>query len=152
MACLVTYVWTMEGWLYLAVVLDLYSQQVVGWAMSDRLKSGFVIEALRQAVGRRDPDPGCIFHSDRGVQYACDDFRADLRRIVLSRASAGRAIVMTMLLPRAFSIRSRLSMCMITGMKHGQRHGRVFLYGSRWFIIGGGSIQLWGTFRRYPLS
>ncbi len=75
----ITYVWTMEGWLYLAVVLDLYSRQVVGWAMSDRLKSGFVIEALRQAVGRRGPDPGCIFHSDRGVQYACEDFRAELK-------------------------------------------------------------------------
>ena len=75
----ITYVWTMEGWLYLAVVLDLYSRQVVGWAMSDRLKSGFVIEALRQAVGRRNPDPGCIFHSDRGVQYACEDFRAELK-------------------------------------------------------------------------
>ena len=47
--------------------------------MSDRLKSGFVIEALRQAIGRRDPDPGCIFHSDRGVQYACEDFRAELK-------------------------------------------------------------------------
>ena len=75
----ITYVWTMEGWLYLAVVLDLFSRQVVGWAMSDHLKSGFVIEALRQAVGRRDPDPGCIFHSDRGVQYACEDFRAELK-------------------------------------------------------------------------
>ena len=75
----ITYVWTMEGWLYLAVIIDLYSRQVVGWAMSDRLKSSFVIEALRQAVGRRNPDPGCIFHSDRGVQYACDDFRAVLK-------------------------------------------------------------------------
>ena len=75
----ITYVWTMEGWLYLAVVLDLYSRQIVGWAMSDRLKSDFVIEALRQAIGRRNPDPGCIFHSDRGVQYACDDFRVELK-------------------------------------------------------------------------
>jgi transposase InsO family protein len=75
----ITYIWTMEGWLYLAVILDLFSRQVVGWAMSDRLKSGFVIEALRQAIGRRNPDSGCIFHSDRGIQYACDDFRAELK-------------------------------------------------------------------------
>ncbi len=75
----ITYVWTMEGWLYLAVILDLYSRQVVGWAMSDRLKSDFVVEALRQAIGRRNPDPCCIFHSDRGIQYASDDFRTVLK-------------------------------------------------------------------------
>ncbi len=75
----ITYVWTMEGWLYLAVILDLYSRQVVGWAMSDRLKSDFVIEALRQAIGRRNPGPGCILHSDRGIQYASDDFRTVLK-------------------------------------------------------------------------
>ncbi len=75
----ITYVWTMEGWLYLAVILDLYSRQVVGWAMSDRLKSDFVVEALRQAIGRRNPDPCCKFHSDRGIQYASDDFRTVLK-------------------------------------------------------------------------
>lgn len=70
----ITYIWTMEGWLYLAVILDLYSRQVVGWAMSDRLTSDFVIKALYQAIGRRRPASGCIFHSDRGVQYASADF------------------------------------------------------------------------------
>jgi transposase InsO family protein len=71
----ITYIWTLEGWLYLAVILDLYSRQVVGWAMSDRLKTDFVIKALYQAIGRRNPGSGCIFHSDRGVQYASADFR-----------------------------------------------------------------------------
>jgi transposase InsO family protein len=71
----ITYVSTLEGWLYLAVILDLYSRQVVGWAMSDRLTSDFVIIALYQAIGRRKPGTGCIFHSDRGVQYASSDFR-----------------------------------------------------------------------------
>lgn len=71
----ITYIATLEGWLYLAVILDLYSRQVVGWAMSDRLTAGFVIKALYQAIGRRDPVRGCIFHSDRGVQYASADFR-----------------------------------------------------------------------------
>ena len=70
----ITYIWTLEGWLYLAVILDLYSRQVVGWAMSDRLTSDFVIKALYQAIGRRNPGSGCIFHSDRGVQYASADF------------------------------------------------------------------------------
>ena len=71
----ITYIWTSEGWLYLAVILDLYSRQVVGWAMSDRLTSDFVIKALYQAIGRRNPGSCCKFHSDRGVQYASADFR-----------------------------------------------------------------------------
>jgi len=71
----ITYVPTLEGWLYLVVVLDLFSRQVVGWAMSDRLTSGFVVKALYQAIGGRRPAPGCVFHSDRGVQYASTDFR-----------------------------------------------------------------------------
>jgi len=75
----VTYIWTNEGWLYLSVILDLFSRQVVGWAMSDRLTADFVIRSLYQAIGRRRPPPGCIFHSDRGVQYACTDFREVLK-------------------------------------------------------------------------
>ncbi len=71
----ITYIWTLEGWLYLAVILDLYSRQVVGWAMSDRLTANFVIKALHQAIGRRNPVRGCILHSDRGIQYASTDFR-----------------------------------------------------------------------------
>ncbi len=67
----ITYVSTLEGWLYLAVIIDLYSRQVVGWAMHTRLTADFVIRALYQAIGRRRPPAGCIFHSDRGVQYAC---------------------------------------------------------------------------------
>lgn len=75
----ITYIWTLEGWLYLAVILDLYSRQVVGWAMSNRMTSGLVIKALYQAIGRRNPGIGCVFHSDRGVQYASADFRDVLK-------------------------------------------------------------------------
>jgi putative transposase len=75
----ITYIATLEGWLYLVVILDLYSRQVVGWAMSDRLTADFVIKALYQAIGRRHPASGCIFHSDRGVQYASADFRKVLK-------------------------------------------------------------------------
>ena len=71
----ITYISTKEGWLYLGVILDLYSRQAVGWAMSDRLTSDFVVKALYQAIGRRRPPSGCILHSDRGVQYASADFR-----------------------------------------------------------------------------
>lgn len=66
----ITYVWTQEGWLYLAVVLDLYSRKVVGWSMSSRMKAGLVCDALTMALWHRKPARGLIVHSDRGVQYA----------------------------------------------------------------------------------
>lgn len=71
----ITYVRTREGWLYLTVILDLYTRKVVGWSMSNRLTTRTTtIPAFLQAVKRYQPPPGLIFHSDRGVQYACNDF------------------------------------------------------------------------------
>jgi putative transposase len=72
----ITYVWTAEGWLYLAVLLDLYSRKVVGWAMSHRVDAALVQEALHMALGRRKPAEGLIHHSDRGSQYACSAYQA----------------------------------------------------------------------------
>jgi transposase InsO family protein len=69
-----TYLRTRDGWLYLTVVIDLYSRLVVGWALSDSLSHHAVLRALRRAVGRRRPARGLLFHSDRGVQYACHAF------------------------------------------------------------------------------
>jgi putative transposase len=75
-ACDLTYVWTDEGWLYLSVVIDLFSRRVVGWSMSDDLRAdGTVAEALTMAVARRRPGAGLLHHSDRGVQYACELYR-----------------------------------------------------------------------------
>ena len=72
----ITYVWTHEGWLYLAVVIDLYSRKVVGWSLGKRLTSSLVCDALRMAVWNRRPPKGqLIHHSDRGVQYASKAFR-----------------------------------------------------------------------------
>lgn len=65
----ITYIWTAEGWLYLAIVIDLFSSQVFGWSMSNRIKKKLVIDTLPMAVWRRHPQPGLIFHSDRGSQY-----------------------------------------------------------------------------------
>jgi putative transposase len=64
----ITYIPTGEGWLYLAVVLDLYTRQIVGWAMRERMTKDLVIDALRMAWFRRRPQPGLIHHSDRGSQ------------------------------------------------------------------------------------
>jgi transposase InsO family protein len=71
----ITYVWTAEGWLYVAVLLDLYSRKVVGWAMSSRIDTALVQEALWLALGRRQPDPGLLHHSDRGSQYAAQAYQ-----------------------------------------------------------------------------
>lgn len=71
----VTYIWTSEGWIYLAVVLDLYSRKVVGWSMNSRMKANLVCDALKMALWRRRPEAGLIHHSDRGSQYASKAFR-----------------------------------------------------------------------------
>jgi putative transposase len=65
-----TYMWTMEGWLYLAILLDLYSRAVIGWAMGARLTEELTQQALRMALHRRHPKPGLLHHSDQGSQYA----------------------------------------------------------------------------------
>lgn len=72
----ITYVPTHQGWLYLAVVLDLASRRVIGWAMRDSLEADLTLSALRMALAARRPAAGLIHHSDRGVQYACDAYRA----------------------------------------------------------------------------
>jgi transposase InsO family protein len=71
----ITCVWTREGRLYLAVVIDLFSRMVVGWSPGERMTRRLVMDALRMGVGRRGPGPGLIRHSDRGVQYCGGDFR-----------------------------------------------------------------------------
>ncbi len=71
----ITYVWTAEGWLYLAAVLDLHSRRIVGHALSCHINSALTETALRQAVQRRRPEHGLVHHSDRGVQYASGDYQ-----------------------------------------------------------------------------
>jgi transposase InsO family protein len=70
-----TYVSTAEGWLYLAAVMDLYSRRIVGWAISDSLHRQLVIDALQMAIATRQPSPGLLHHSDRGSQYASEDYQ-----------------------------------------------------------------------------
>jgi len=75
----ITYLWTTQGWLYLAVVIDLFSRKVVGWAMSNRMKSSLVEQALCMAYLHRKPGKGLIHHSDRGSQYAGDEYQKLLK-------------------------------------------------------------------------
>jgi transposase InsO family protein len=74
----ITYIPTGQGWSYLAIVKDLFTKKVVGWAFSSRIDTGLVLDALRMAARRARPGPGLIFHSDRGVQYASKAFRKAL--------------------------------------------------------------------------
>ncbi len=69
----ISYIWTSEGWLYLAVILNLYSQRVIGWAVSNRMKRDLAIRALDMAVALRQPSKGCIHHTERGSQYCSHD-------------------------------------------------------------------------------
>ena len=75
----ITYLWTQEGWLYLATVIDLYSRRVVGWSMGSRMTAQRVCDALKMAIWQRRPDAGLIVHSDRGSQYASKAYRRLLK-------------------------------------------------------------------------
>jgi transposase InsO family protein len=72
----ITYIHTKRGWAYLAAILDLGSRKVVGWTVSTSLDQELALEALRRAIASRRPPPGLVHHSDRGVQYTADDYRA----------------------------------------------------------------------------
>lgn len=87
----ITHLWTRQGWLYLAVILDLYSRYVVGWATGRRIDGDLTRRALRQALAVRNPACGLLHHSDRGVQYACRDYQRLLQahRIECSMSRKG---------------------------------------------------------------
>ena len=86
----ISYVWTREGWLYLAVVLDLFSRRVVGWSTSDRLHKELALTALRRAVAIRRPPPGLIHHADRGSQYCSVAYRSELHRYGIRTSMSGK--------------------------------------------------------------
>jgi len=87
----ITYIRTWQGWLYLTVILDLFNRKVVGWSMSDRLTANTTtIPAFIQAIKHHQPLPGLIFHSDRGVQYACDKFRGLLKTFKVIQSMSGK--------------------------------------------------------------
>jgi transposase InsO family protein len=85
----ITYIWTWEGWLYLATVIDIASRRIVGFAMAEHLRAELVCDALTNAIAARDPAPGVIFHADRGCQYTSSDY-ATLAGDLAVRLSTGR--------------------------------------------------------------
>ena len=86
----ISYIWTNEGWLYLAVILDLYSRRVIGWAVSNRMKRDLAIRALDMAVALRQPPEGCIHHTDRGSQYCSNDYQKILRQHDFKASMSGK--------------------------------------------------------------
>jgi putative transposase len=86
----ISYVWTREGWVYLAVVIDLFARRVVGWAVGDRLHRSLALAALRKALTMRRPPPGLIHHSDRGSQYCSIDYQTELRRHAIRISMSGK--------------------------------------------------------------
>ena len=86
----ISYIWTQEGWLYLAVIMDLYSRRVVGWAVSNRMKKNLAIRALKMAINLRQPPRGCIHHTDRGSQYCSHDYQKLLRRHGFKMSMSGK--------------------------------------------------------------
>jgi putative transposase len=86
----ITYIWTAEGWLYLAVMIDLHSRRVVGWAISNRLKRDLALQALNNAVALRGPLPGCIHHTDRGSQYCSNDYQKRLGELGFKVSMSGK--------------------------------------------------------------
>jgi putative transposase len=87
----ITYVETAEGWLYLACVMDLASRRIVGWSMSDRMKTELVTQALKSAYGLRRPGAGTIMHTDRGSQYASASHRSLIKDYLMVQSMSRRA-------------------------------------------------------------
>jgi putative transposase len=87
----ITYVPTDEGWLYLALVLDLYARKLVGWAMSETMPQELTLQALELALGLRNPEAGLLHHSDRGSQYAAKDYRGKLEALGITVSMSGKA-------------------------------------------------------------
>jgi transposase InsO family protein len=86
-----TYIATEEGWLYMAAVMDLHTRKIVGWSMRDHLRAELATSALMMAIQRQRPGPGLVQHSDRGVQYACDDYQAALEAAGIIPSMSRRA-------------------------------------------------------------
>jgi putative transposase len=87
----ITYIWTTEGWLYLAVIIDLFSRRVVGWSMAEHMRTELVLTALEAALGQRHPaQSGLLFHSDRGSQYASGDYQMALQQATITGSMSRR--------------------------------------------------------------
>lgn len=86
----ITYIWTREGWLYLAVLMDLFSRRIVGWEVRDRLDQGLTLAGLEKALFERQPGEGLLHHSDRGSQYTAEDYRKLMKEAGIEVSMSGK--------------------------------------------------------------
>jgi len=86
----ITYIWTMEGWLYLASIMDLFSRKIVGWSLSTTMKTELPLDALKRALLTRNPDKGLLHHSDRGSQYCSDEYTDHLNQHDIEISMSGK--------------------------------------------------------------
>ena len=144
----ITYIPTLAGFLYLAIVLDVFSRRVVGWAMAAHLRTELVVEALEMAVAQRRPE-AVIHHSDQGCQYTSLAFGARCREsgVALSMGSVGDCFDNAM--AESFSRRSSASCWPARACPRTPRRGRRFLISSRAGTTRGAAIRRWATCRRW---
>jgi transposase InsO family protein len=126
----ITYLWTREGWLYLAVILDLFSRAVVGWAMSMHITRHLTLQALTMALGRRRPPQGLLHHSDRGSQYASTDYRDALKAhgIVCSMSRRGNCWDNAVAESFFATLKVELGHADLPWLTRGHAQGEVFEY------------------------
>jgi putative transposase len=141
----ITYVPTAEGWLYLAVVLDLYSRRIVGWAISDSLHRQLVIDALQMALTARQPPPGLLHHSDRGSQYASQEYQTLLTQAQMVGSMSRKGNCYDNAPWKVSLVLSKRSWFFISTMRPGPKPSWTSSNTSRSFTIGFGVIRRWIT-------
>ena len=143
--CDITYIWTQEGWLYLAVVIDLFSRKVVGWSMSSRMKAALVCDALRMAIWLRRPPPGLIVHSDRGSQYASKAYRNLLKVYGFIGSMSRLGNCWDNAVAESFFGSLKQERCQWRHYKPAMKHSRIFCSISLYFITAKDCIHTWIT-------
>ena len=125
----ITYLRTRAGWCYLAVVLDLYSRLVVGWALRPYLDAKLTLAALEQAVARRQPGPGLLHHSDRGSQYTCRDYQSRLEELgmVASMSRTGNCYDNAVAESFFDSLKTEIGIEVFKNREHAQREAFEYL-------------------------
>jgi putative transposase len=131
--CDITYLPTREGWLYLAVVLDLFARRVVGWSMQPSLERGLVLAALNHALQRRQVAPGLLHHSDRGSQYASGEYQALLAQAQMRSSMSGKGNCWDNAAMESFFATLKAELPVSVFDSHAAARGAVFDYIERFY-------------------
>lgn len=139
----ITYIWTDENCLFLASVLDLYSRKVVGWSMSDSLRSKIAVDALEMAINARKPAAGLIHHSDRGIQYPCGDYQKVIRRAEMHPSISRKGDCWETAVAESFFSTLKKELVYRTKFETRDQAGGKSLSLLKCFITGSGCIHIW---------